>query len=131
MLLAAGPPRYIGGVSRAWIILIIAGMLETVWAVGLKYSKGFTRTGPSIITVIAMLGSMYLLAMAMKALPVGTAYAVWTGIGAVGAALFGILLLGESREFWRVVSLLLIVAGIIGLKVTSKTLSAGDAAVTA
>ena len=106
--------------SRAWIILIIAGMLETVWAVGLKYSKGFTKLQPSIITVAAMIGSMYLLAIAMKSMPVGTAYAVWTGIGAVGAALFGILLLGESREFWRVVSLLLIVAGIIGLKLTAK-----------
>ena len=106
--------------SRAWVILIIAGMLETVWAIGLKYSQGFTRPRPTIITVIAMAASMYLLAVAMKSLPVGTAYAVWTGIGAVGAALFGILLLGESKEFWRIVSLLLIVAGIIGLKVTSK-----------
>ena len=106
--------------SRAWIILIIAGMLETVWAVGLKYSQGFTRPRASAITIVAMIASMYLLAMAMKSLPVGTAYAVWTGIGAVGAALFGILLLGESRDFWRVVSLLLIVAGIIGLKLTAK-----------
>ena len=106
--------------SRAWVILIIAGMLETVWAIGLKYSQGFTRPRPTVITVIAMAASMYLLAVAMKSLPVGTAYAVWTGIGAVGAALFGFLLLGESKEVWRIVSLLLIVAGIIGLKVTSK-----------
>lgn len=106
--------------SRAWVYLIIAGMLETMWAVGLKYSKGFTQPVPSAITIVGLAGSMWLLALAMKSLPVGTAYAVWTGIGAVGAAIFGMLLLGESREFWRILSLALIVAGIIGLKLTSR-----------
>ena len=121
MLLPAGTGRYIGAMSRAWVLLIIAGILETVWAVGLKYSQGFSKPVPSAITLVAMIASMYLLALAMKSLPVGTAYAVWTGIGAVGAAIFGMLLLAESREFWRIVSLVLIVAGIIGLKITSRS----------
>jgi quaternary ammonium compound-resistance protein SugE len=120
MLFRGRAARYIGAVQRAWVLLIIAGVLETVWAVGLKYSHGFSRPLPTVITVAAMGGSMWLLALAMKALPVGTAYAVWTGIGAVGAALFGILLLGESREAGRIVSLALIVAGIIGLKLTAR-----------
>ena len=106
--------------SRAWVYLVIAGMLETMWAVGLKYSKGFTQPVPSAITIAGLAGSMWLLALAMKSLPVGTAYAVWTGIGAVGAAIFGMVLLGESRELWRILSLLLIVAGIVGLKLTSR-----------
>ncbi|GKX53495.1 quaternary ammonium compound efflux SMR transporter SugE [Budvicia aquatica] len=100
----------------AWIILFIAGILEVVWAIGLKYSHGFTRLTPSIITVVAMAASVFLLANAMKTLPVGTAYAVWTGIGAVGAAITGIILLGESASLMRVLSLCLIIAGIIGLK---------------
>ena len=106
--------------SRAWICLVIAGLLEFVWAVGLKQSHGFSRVLPSVITVVAALLSFYLLGVAMKELPVGTAYAVWTGIGAVGAAIIGIVFLGESREFWRIFSLLLIIAGIVGLKLTSK-----------
>ena len=105
---------------RAWILLIIAGVMETVWAVGLKYSHGFTRPVPSAITLAAMILSMYLLALAVRTLPVGTAYAVWTGIGALGAAAFGIILLGEPRTLWRLVSLALIVIGIAGLKLTSK-----------
>ncbi len=107
--------------SRPWVLLIIAGLLEFVWAVGLKQSRGFSRPLPSAITVVAALLSFYLLGTAMKDLPVGTAYAVWTGIGAVGAAVIGIVFLGESREFWRVVSLALIVAGIVGLKLTSRS----------
>lgn len=102
-----------------WIILFIAGLLEVVWAVGLKYTHGFSRLAPSIITITAMIASMALLAWAMKTLPVGTAYAVWTGIGAVGAAVTGILLLGESANPARLASLALIVVGIIGLKLST------------
>lgn len=103
----------------AWIILFIAGLLEVVWAIGLKYTHGFTRLTPSILTIIAMIASFLLLANAMKTLPVGTAYAVWTGIGAVGASITGILLLGESVSPVRVISLCLIIAGIIGLKLSA------------
>lgn len=103
----------------SWFILVIAGLLEVVWAIGLKYTHGFTRITPSIITVVAMLISVVLLSWAMKTLPVGTAYAVWTGIGAVGAAIAGIVLLGESASLARIVSLCLIVAGIIGLKLSA------------
>lgn len=102
-----------------WIILFIAGLLEVVWAIGLKYTHGFTRLTPSIITVSAMIVSILLLSWAMRSLPVGTAYAVWTGIGAVGAAITGILLLGESASLARIASLALIVAGIIGLKLST------------
>ncbi|EEQ7298752.1 TPA: quaternary ammonium compound efflux SMR transporter SugE [Escherichia coli] len=103
----------------SWIILVIAGLLEVVWAVGLKYTRGFSRLTPSVITVTAMIVSMALLAWAMKSLPVGTAYAVWTGIGAVGAAITGIVLLGESANPMRLASLALIVLGIIGLKLST------------
>ncbi|EBI4318139.1 quaternary ammonium compound efflux SMR transporter SugE [Salmonella enterica subsp. enterica serovar Dortmund] len=103
----------------SWIILLIAGLLEVVWAVGLKYTYGFSRLTPSIITITAMVISMALLSWAMKTLPVGTAYAIWTGIGAVGAAITGILLLGESASPARLLSLGLIVAGIIGLKLSA------------
>lgn len=103
----------------SWLILVIAGLLEVVWAVGLKYTHGFTRLTPSVITVVAMIVSMALLSWAMKTLPVGTAYAVWTGIGAVGAAVTGILLLGESASPARILSLCLIVAGILGLKLST------------
>ncbi|EFJ2527436.1 quaternary ammonium compound efflux SMR transporter SugE [Escherichia coli] len=103
----------------SWIILVIAGLLEVVWAVGLKYTNGFSRLTPSVITVTAMIVSMALLAWAMKSLPVGTAYAVWTGIGAVGAAITGIVLLGESANPMRLASLALIVLGIIGLKLST------------
>ncbi|BCM39099.1 quaternary ammonium compound efflux SMR transporter SugE [Escherichia coli] len=103
----------------SWIILVIAGLLEVVWAVGLKYTHGFSRLMPSVITVTAMIVSMALLAWAMKSLPVGTAYAVWTGIGAVGAAITGIVLLGESANPMRLASLALIVLGIIGLKLST------------
>ncbi|HHA0036762.1 TPA: quaternary ammonium compound efflux SMR transporter SugE [Yersinia enterocolitica] len=103
----------------AWIILVIAGLLEVIWAIGLKYSHGFTRLTPSIVTLVAMAASVFLLAYAMKTLPAGTAYAVWTGIGAVGTAILGIVLLGESASLARVLSLGLILAGIIGLKLAS------------
>lgn len=103
----------------SWIILFIAGLLEVVWAIGLKYTDGFTRLTPSVITVTAMIVSIVLLSWAMRSLPVGTAYAVWTGIGAVGAAITGILLLGESASLARIASLALIVAGIIGLKLST------------
>lgn len=103
----------------SWIILFIAGLLEVVWAIGLKYTHGFTRLTPSVITVTAMIVSIVLLSWAMRSLPVGTAYAVWTGIGAVGAAITGILLLGESASVARIASLALIVAGIVGLKLST------------
>ncbi|HAT5013102.1 TPA: quaternary ammonium compound efflux SMR transporter SugE [Serratia marcescens] len=103
----------------AWIILLIAGLLEVVWAIGLKYTHGFTRLTPSIITIAAMVVSMLLLANAMKTLPAGTAYAVWTGIGAVGAAIMGMVLLGESTNIARIISLCMIVVGILGLKFSS------------
>lgn len=103
----------------SWLILVVAGLLEVVWAVGLKYTHGFSRLVPSVITAIAMIASVALLSWAMKSLPVGTAYAVWTGIGAVGAAITGILLLGESASVARIASLALIVAGIIGLKLST------------
>jgi quaternary ammonium compound-resistance protein SugE len=104
----------------AWIILLIAGLLEVVWAIGLKYTHGFTRLTPSIITIAAMVVSMLLLANSMKTLPAGTAYAVWTGIGAVGAAIMGMVLLGESTNIARIISLCLIVVGILGLKFSSQ-----------
>ncbi|MCU6339206.1 quaternary ammonium compound efflux SMR transporter SugE [Enterobacter quasiroggenkampii] len=103
----------------SWIILFIAGLLEVVWAIGLKYTHGFTRLTPSVITVTAMIVSIVLLSWAMRSLPVGTAYAVWTGIGAVGAAITGILLLGESASLARIASLALIVTGIVGLKLST------------
>lgn len=103
----------------SWLILVIAGLLEVVWAVGLKYTHGFSRLTPSVITIVAMVASMALLSWAMKTLPVGTAYAIWTGIGAVGAAVTGIVLLGESASPARIVSLALIVCGIIGLKISA------------
>ena len=103
----------------SWIILVIAGLLEVVWAIGLKYTHGFTRLTPSVITVTAMIVSIVLLSWAMRSLPVGTAYAVWTGIDAVGAAITGILLLGESASLAGIASLALIVCGIIGLKLSA------------
>jgi quaternary ammonium compound-resistance protein SugE len=101
----------------SWIILFFAGLLEIGWAIGLKYSEGFTRLWPSVATAAAMAGSVVLLGLAMKQLPVGTAYAVWTGIGAVGTAILGIVLFGESAAAARLVCLGLILAGIVGLKV--------------
>ena len=105
--------------NRAWWLLALAGCLEVVWAIGLKYSDGFRKPGPTAVTVAAMIASFYYLAQALKTLPVGTAYAVWTGIGAVGTAIIGILVFGESQEVARVMSIGLIVAGIVGLKITA------------
>ena len=102
-----------------WILLVIAGLCEVAWAIGLKYTHGFTRPLPTIGTIAAMLISIWLLGIAMKSLPVGTAYAVWVGIGAVGTAILGIILLNESASAARLVSLGLIVAGIVGLKLAT------------
>jgi quaternary ammonium compound-resistance protein SugE len=103
----------------AWVWLTLAGLLEIVWAVGLKYTEGFTRMVPSAITVAAMIGSVYLLALAVRTIPIGTGYAVWTGIGAVGVAILGMVLFGEPKDALRIGSILLIVAGIAGLKLVT------------
>lgn len=103
----------------SWLILVIAGLLETGWAIGLKYTEGFTRLWPSVWTVAAMIVSFWLLALAMKVLPVGTAYGVWVGIGAVGTVILGIVLFNEPVNPMRLISVGLIVLGIIGLKLSS------------
>jgi quaternary ammonium compound-resistance protein SugE len=103
----------------AWIVLVVAGVCEIGWAIGLKYTDGFTRWWPSVGTLVAMVVSVVLLGLAMKALPVGTSYAVWVGIGAVGTAALGIVLFGESANAARLVSFGLIIAGIVGLKLSS------------
>ena len=102
-----------------WIILILAGLFEVGWAIGLKYTEGFTRLWPTIGTVIAMAISLGLLGIAMKSLPVGTAYAVWVGVGSVGTAILGIVLFSEPANAGRLISLALILAGIIGLKLAT------------
>ena len=102
-----------------WLILVTAGLFEIVWAIGIKYTEGFSRFWPSVATLAAMLVSIVLLGIAMKSLPVGTAYAVWVGVGAVGTAIFGIILFGESASAMRLLSLGLIVAGIVGLKLAT------------
>jgi quaternary ammonium compound-resistance protein SugE len=101
----------------AWAYLFVAGLLEVVWAIGLKYTEGFTRLWPSVGTLGAMGASFYLLATALRTIPVGTGYAVWTGIGAVGASLLGMLLLGEPRDAGRLLGIALIVCGIVVLRV--------------
>jgi quaternary ammonium compound-resistance protein SugE len=103
----------------AWTYLVVAGIFEIAWALGLKYSAGFTKLGPSLFTAGAMLISIYLLSLALRTLPVGTGYAVWTGIGAIGTATLGMLLFHESRDAARILCIVLIVAGILGLKLTS------------
>ena len=103
----------------AWIVLFFAGLCEIGWAVGLKYTAGFSRLWPSVATVAAMLASVVLLGWSLKVLPLGTAYAVWTGIGAVGTAILGMLLFGEPREATRLACIALIVAGIVGLKLVT------------
>ncbi len=100
----------------AWLYLFIAGLFEVGWAVGLKYTEGFTRPLPSALTVLAMAASFFLLAQALKTIPVGTGYAVWTGVGAAGTAILGMILFNESRELLRLLCLALILAGIAGLK---------------
>ncbi len=105
--------------AKAWTWLVVAGLFEIVWALGLKYSNGFSRLWPSAIVVVAAAASFWLLAIAMRVLPAGTAYAVWTGIGAAGTALLGIALLGESANAARLACIGLIVAGVLGLKATA------------
>jgi quaternary ammonium compound-resistance protein SugE len=102
-----------------WFYLGIAGLLEIAWAIGLKYTEGWTKLVPSIVTAILMIASFYFLSLAVKSLPIGTAYAVWTGIGTVGAAILGMFLFDEPRDAVRVICILLIIAGIAGLKLTS------------
>ena len=104
-----------------WTLLFFAGLFEVAWAIGLKYTDGFSKLVPSALTVAAMVASIVLLGLAMKHLPVGTAYAVWTGIGAAGTALMGMLILGEPREWPRLICVGLIIAGVVGLKYFSKT----------
>jgi quaternary ammonium compound-resistance protein SugE len=103
----------------AWSILFVAGLLEVSWAIGLKYTEGFSKFVPSVLTLGAMAGSILLLGFALKSLPIGTAYAVWTGIGAVGTATLGIILFGEPATAFRLASIGLIVAGIVGLKLVT------------
>ncbi|HKP68164.1 MAG TPA: quaternary ammonium compound efflux SMR transporter SugE [Pyrinomonadaceae bacterium] len=103
----------------SWLYLLIAGLLEVAWAIGLKYTEGWTRLYPSLITATLMIASFYFLSLAIKVLPIGTAYAVWTGIGTVGAAILGMMLFDESRDVAKIVCVVLIVTGIAGLKLTS------------
>lgn len=102
-----------------WFFLVLAGLLEVGWAVGLKYTEGFTRLVPSLLTGVAMAGSFYLLSLAMREIPLGTAYGIWVGIGAVGAAIAGMILFKEPASALRIISILLVVAGIVGLKLSS------------
>lgn len=103
----------------AWVILVIAGLFETGWAIGLKYTDGFTRLWPTVFTVVSMAISVGMLGIAMKSLPVGTAYAIWVGIGAIGTAILGIMLFGDAANIGRLLSLALIFAGIVGLKLAT------------
>jgi quaternary ammonium compound-resistance protein SugE len=103
----------------AWVILVVAGLFEIGWAIGLKYTEGLTRLWPTVWTVLAMIISVWLLGIAMKSLPVGTAYSVWVGVGAVGTVILGIVLLGEPANATRLISVALIIAGIIGLKLAT------------
>ena len=105
--------------GNPWIQLVLAGLLEIVWAISMKYAEGFTKLWPSVLTILAMIASFWLLAQATRQLPIGTAYAAWVGIGAVGVALFGMLLLNEPASPTRLFCLLLIVGGVVGLKLQS------------
>ena len=105
--------------SQAWVMLIVAGVLEIGWAMGLKATEGFTRPVPTILTLIALLGSLLLLARAVQVLPIGTAYAIWVGIGAAGTVVLGIVLYGEGVSPLKIVSLLAVLGGIVGLKLSS------------
>lgn len=107
------------GAVNAWVILVLAGLCEVAWAVGLKYTEGFTRLWPSLVTIAAILLSLGLLGVALRHLPLGTAYAVWTGIGTLGTAVLGIWLFGESTSVLRLVCIGLILAGIVGLKLAA------------
>ena len=112
-------PKSVDAANLAWLLLVVAGLFEVAWAIGLKYTAGFTRLWPSVGTLTAMAVSMWLLAMAMRSLPVGTSYAIWVGVGAIGTAILGIVLFDEPATAGRLVSLGLIVAGIVGLKIAS------------
>jgi quaternary ammonium compound-resistance protein SugE len=103
----------------AWVYLLIAGILEIGWAVGLKYADGFTRFWPSVLTIVGMTASVVFLALAVRTIPLGTGYAIWTGIGVVGTAILGIVLFGESAAATRLVCIAIVLAGIVGLKLTS------------
>jgi quaternary ammonium compound-resistance protein SugE len=103
----------------AWVILVVAGLFEVGWAIGLKYTEGFTRLWPTLGTVLAMTISLWLLGVAMRSLPVGTAYSIWVGVGAVGTVALGIVLLGEPANAARLISVALIIAGIVGLKLAT------------
>jgi quaternary ammonium compound-resistance protein SugE len=105
------------------VYLFVAGLFEIAWAIGLKYTNGFTKLWPSVLTIAAMIVSFQLLALAMKTIPIGTAYAIWTGIGAIGVALLGMVLFGESKDIARILCIVLIVAGVVGLKVFSGQLA--------
>lgn len=105
--------------NQAWVLLVVAGLLEIGWAMGLKATAGFTRPIPTLLTLIAMVGSLLLLARAVQVLPIGTAYAVWVGIGAAGAVVFGILIYGEGVSPLKIISLLAVLGGIVGLKLSS------------
>ena len=105
--------------TNAWIVLVVAGLLEVCWAIGLKYTEGFTKLTPTILTISAMIVSMYLLGKAASVLPIGTAYGVWVGIGTVGASILGIILFKESASVLKIVFLMMLITSIIGLKVTS------------
>ncbi len=114
---------------KPWVLLIVAGMLETAWAVGLKYTDALTRFWPSVCTLLALTASMILLAVSVRDLPIGTAYPIWVGIGAIGAAFFGILYLGEPASPARILFLLMMVGAIIGLKVTSPQLRVDESGI--
>jgi len=104
----------------SWFILFIAGLFEVVWAVGIKYTEGWTRLWPAIITVFAMAASFYFLSMALKQIPMGTAYAVWTGIGTIGTVIYGIIYFKEPTDILRIICILLIISGIVGLRILAK-----------
>jgi quaternary ammonium compound-resistance protein SugE len=103
-----------------WFILFIAGLFEIVWAVGIKYTEGWTRLGPSLFTICAMIASFYLLSMALKNIPMGSAYAVWTGIGTIGTVIYGIIFFKEPTDILRIVCIMLIICGIAGLRIMAK-----------
>jgi len=104
----------------SWFILFIAGLFEVVWAVGIKYTEGWTKLWPAVFTVLAMIASFYLLSVALKTIPMGTAYAVWTGVGTIGTVIFGIIYFKEPTDILRMVCILLIISGIVGLRVLAK-----------
>lgn len=110
----------------AWVFLIVAGLFEVVWAMAMKYSEGFSRLWPTVITIAGMMVSFYFLSLALKTLPIGSAYAIWTGIGALGTVIFGMVFLGEPRHTLRLVFSALLIISIIGLKVTSSSAEQGQ-----